>query len=100
VERTESIPASNTTGAEASSSDRLRPYGIDVSAAGTMQESYFMVLAGLLAKNLAVQIEIRDELKTLNQTSITRHITVAGTRSEDVVKLVSDSLRQGKKIQR
>ena len=52
-------------GAEASSSERNRPYGIDTTTAGTLQERYFMILAGLLEKNLAVQIEIRDMLKSL-----------------------------------
>ncbi len=43
------------------------PYGIDTSTAGTLQERYFMVLAGLLDKNLAVQLEIRDQLARLNK---------------------------------
>ena len=44
-----------------------RPYGIDTSTAGTLQERYFMVLAGLIDKNLAVQLEIRDQLVKLNK---------------------------------
>lgn len=47
--------------------DPHRPYGIDTSTAGTLQERYFMVLAGLIDKNLAVQLEIRDQLVKLNK---------------------------------
>lgn len=89
----ESIPAPKTNGVEASSSDRLRPYGIDTSTAGTIQERYFMILAGLLDKNLAVNLEIRDALVTLNKTIATNKI------SETVPHAISDDspARQGKK---
>lgn len=43
--------------------DTAPHYGIDTKEAGTSQEMYFMVVAGLLHKNLLVQMEIRDLLK-------------------------------------
>lgn len=53
-------------------------YGIDTSEAGTSQERYFMVLAGLLHKNLLVQVEIRDALIVLSKNPETSR---AGTGS-------------------
>lgn len=48
-----------TEAAGAVISDWVR-YGIDIRSAGTLQERYFMILAGLLEKNLKASVEIRD----------------------------------------
>ncbi len=45
-----------------------RPYGIDTTTAGTIQERYFMVLAGLMQKSLEINREILGQLIALNGT--------------------------------
>lgn len=71
-------------------------YGIDSTDAGTSQERYFMVLAGLLHKNLLVQTEIRDALVALNKKSEPQPEAPAKTRVVQEPYL-SEAQRQGKK---
>jgi hypothetical protein len=85
----ERIPEPKTNGAEIASSDRLRPYGIDTTTAGSFQERYFMVLAGLLEKQIAVSNQILAELKVLTKAL-----------STEPADLSDHHPRQGKKAQR
>lgn len=65
----ESIPAAKTNGASsAPGEDVARPYGIDTTTAGTLQEKYFMVLAGLMQKSLEVNRAILDQMIVLNKS--------------------------------
>lgn len=72
--------------------DTAPNYGIDTAEAGTSQERYFMVLAGLLHKNLLMQTEIRDALVALNKTP--------AKEREIADPYLSEPQRQGKKAQR
>ncbi len=60
------IPEAKTNGAVGEPPTAHRPYGIDTSTAGTIQERYFMVLAGLMQKSFEVNREILDQLIMLN----------------------------------
>jgi hypothetical protein len=74
-------------------------YGIDTTTAGTSQERYFMVLAGLMQKSLELDRAILDQLLEMNK-GLAPKVTEIDTKSKrdfEFPPLDGVPQRQGKK---
>lgn len=78
-------------------------YGIDTTIAGTLQERYFMVLAGLMQKSLELNRAILDQLIALNGSFVPKVTEINAKSARDFEFPPLDGVpprHQGKKAQR
>jgi hypothetical protein len=69
--------------------ERYVMHGVDWSDAGTVQEKYFIILAGLLQKNLEAQIETQNLLSAVRDQLADLNINVARTQDKTPAPVIN-----------